>query len=545
MEAQTFVIKVRCGDELRRFTTDASVSYDEVMARIAAICPASERGVVRFLDDEGDYCTLGCQEDLEEALNLVAGAANPGAKPLLRLDVSVRKAPPAEVSAGEQSALHSRLHQLEQQAQAAQVHMDEMAASILQLQAELADCKYQEAHDCIVQQTEQDEPVEPVAQDASPVEAPLVQEAPCEDAAAPEEMPTPAEPGMDEVNEIRGMLAKRGLNCFGRKDELLARLQEGATELERGQAVLYKGQQSAEVVSVHREDDEAYYTIRFEDGRERQTTKANLAVTEPAEAPAAPDTVSCCETSQTHDEDPSPPTTAQSPGAYESLADRGIDLSTSLLADDADAPNEEPATEDAAMEGMLVEEDLQQLSSLGDHLGQLLNTVLGGVLPACTTEADDDEETAVPEAAVDEEAAAAEVQPSEEAAAQDGPMTMLVDMGFAPEHARVALAAAGGDLDQAIEIALSQPAAEEFQPISEEPEHVAEEPEQEATPEQADEWEELMAELVDMGFRDPATNRQVLADKSGDLKETVRELVKRERLSRQSSRSSTVSSDAE
>merc|ERR1719164_295974 len=125
-----------------------------------------------------------------------------------------------------------------------------MAASILQLQAELADCKCQEAHDCIVQQREQDEPVEPVAQDASLVEAPLVQEAPCEDAAAPEEVPIAAEPGMDEatdVNQIRGLLAKRGLNCFGRKDELLARLQEGATELERGQAVLYKGQQSAEV----------------------------------------------------------------------------------------------------------------------------------------------------------------------------------------------------------------------------------------------------------------------------------------------------------
>jgi len=508
MEAQTIVIKVRCGGELRRFTTDTLVSYDEVMSRIAAICPASERGLVRFMDDEDDYCTLGCQEDLEEALNLVAGAANPGAKPLLRLDVSIRKAPAAEASTDEQSALHSRLLQLEQQAQAAHARMDEMAASILQLQA---DCKCQEAPDCIVQ-AKQDEPVEPfepVAQDASPGEAP------CEEAAAPEEVPTAPEP------------------C------------EDTTEVKRGQAVLYKGQQSAEVISVHREDDEAYYTIRFEDGRERQTTEAHLAVAGTTEPAAATDPVIVCET---HDDDPSLPAAAQSPGAYESLADRGIDLSTSLLADDADAPDEEPATKDTAMEGVLVEEDLQQLSSLGDHLGKLLNTVLGGVLPACTTEADDDEETAAPEAAVDEEATAAEVQPSEEAAAQeDGPMSTLVDMGFAPENARAALAAAGGDFDQAIEIALSQPVAEEPEPAAEEPQPSApqpsaEEPQQEAAPEQADEWEELMAELVEMGFRDPTTNQQVLADKSGDLKETVRELVKRERLSRQSS---TVSTDAE
>merc|ERR1712070_1258399 len=50
------------------------------------------------------------------------------------------------------------------------------------------------------------------------------------------------------------------------------------------------------------------------------------------------------------------------------------------------------------------------------------------------------------------------------------------------------------------------------------------------------EWDDLLGELTEMGFEDETLNRSLIVSTNGNIKDTVKELVKTERTMRKASR---------
>jgi len=123
--------------------------------------------------------------------------------------------------------------------------------------------------------------------------------------------------------------------------------------------------------------------------------------------------------------------------------------------------------------------------------------------------------------AAEEEAARVAAAAAAAAAADplvDPLVEQLVCMGFETSQARSALSAAQGNMEEAVNMLLSNPEAFAA--------------EMQVEPVWNSEWDEMLIELEEMGFEDTAVNRQVLIDADGDVKDAVKELVNRERLSR-------------
>jgi len=114
---------------------------------------------------------------------------------------------------------------------------------------------------------------------------------------------------------------------------------------------------------------------------------------------------------------------------------------------------------------------------------------------------------------------AARVAAEEEAACviTQSIVQQLVAMGFEQSACLDAVKASGDNIETAITFLLEAPAAAEPEP----------EPAWDA------EWDDILAELKEMGFEDETTNMAMIKEKEGDIKETVKELVKRERVNRQ------------
>merc|ERR1712139_129508 len=104
--------------------------------------------------------------------------------------------------------------------------------------------------------------------------------------------------------------------------------------------------------------------------------------------------------------------------------------------------------------------------------------------------------------------------------------------GFHPIAAQKAIAATEGNMEEAVNLMLSQPA--EFPEV---PQELPQEEDQGAISDGStvwnEEWDTLLDELAEMGFEDLDTNRSILSEVNGDVKDAVKELVNRERLGRQ------------
>merc|ERR1712167_176723 len=103
----------------------------------------------------------------------------------------------------------------------------------------------------------------------------------------------------------------------------------------------------------------------------------------------------------------------------------------------------------------------------------------------------------------------------------------LKDMGFSSFVATNAITRAEGDVDAALEEALSYeppaPPAEALVPIQPKPEPEV------ADGNWEDTWDEIMDELIEMGFECVESNKQAIVSNNGDLKNTVTTLVAEER----------------
>jgi len=77
------VLKLRCGDEVRRLPLDARPSYGDVRTAIRKVWPELENGQARYRDDEGDMCTL-CPASFEDFLFLAGSLQD--APLMLRLE---------------------------------------------------------------------------------------------------------------------------------------------------------------------------------------------------------------------------------------------------------------------------------------------------------------------------------------------------------------------------------------------------------------------------------------------------------------------------
>jgi len=97
----------------------------------------------------------------------------------------------------------------------------------------------------------------------------------------------------------------------------------------------------------------------------------------------------------------------------------------------------------------------------------------------------------------------------------------LVAMGFEAQMALTALVATNGNMDEAINIMLQQPPAE-----------APEEPPVPAEPEWHEEWDQMLEELVEMGFECESINRTMISEHKGNLKDAVKGLIDHERANR-------------
>jgi len=128
----------------------------------------------------------------------------------------------------------------------------------------------------------------------------------------------------------------------------------------------------------------------------------------------------------------------------------------------------------------------------------------------------------------------------------------IVSMGFDAEQAAVVLDATDGDLEHAITMLLSMPTPE---PTPEVPapadggwtevgdraspetnrkgqpkgNHSEDSNDSDSSDDSVEGWDDLLTELVEMGFEDEAINREVLVQSKGDVKDAVKTLVLRER----------------
>jgi len=97
----------------------------------------------------------------------------------------------------------------------------------------------------------------------------------------------------------------------------------------------------------------------------------------------------------------------------------------------------------------------------------------------------------------------------------------LVDMGFAHDTAREAIMRTEGDVDAALEAALTQHEA----PAIENPECISPVPNP-AIPGWDDTWNSSVMDLEAMGFTDTDANKKLLAANNGDVESTISELLK-------------------
>jgi len=103
----------------------------------------------------------------------------------------------------------------------------------------------------------------------------------------------------------------------------------------------------------------------------------------------------------------------------------------------------------------------------------------------------------------------------------------LLSMGFRIDQSKACLETSGGDLDQAIMLLLETPEIIEDQANMSDTGST-----DSADPEWFGEWDSLLSELLDMGFDNEARNREYLAVAKGDIKDAVKELIRRERADR-------------
>jgi len=97
----------------------------------------------------------------------------------------------------------------------------------------------------------------------------------------------------------------------------------------------------------------------------------------------------------------------------------------------------------------------------------------------------------------------------------------LVDMGFAHDTAREAIMRTEGDVDAALEAALTQHEA----PAIENPECISPVPNP-AIPGWDDTWNSSVMDLEAMGFTNTDANKKLLAANNGDVESTISELLK-------------------
>jgi hypothetical protein len=87
----SIIFKSKRGSDLRRWTLSSdAATFDGVLQHITELYSVPSSSIlVRYCDDEGDWVTLSCQADLQEAISIVTSASLPlGTKAILRLDVS-------------------------------------------------------------------------------------------------------------------------------------------------------------------------------------------------------------------------------------------------------------------------------------------------------------------------------------------------------------------------------------------------------------------------------------------------------------------------
>jgi len=163
------------------------------------------------------------------------------------------------------------------------------------------------------------------------------------------------------------------------------------------------------------------------------------------------------------------------------------------------------------------------------------------------------EAKAAAEATEAEAKAAAEAAEAKAADVMVHPLIeQIVSMGFDAEQAAVVLDATDGDLEHAITMLLSMPTPE---PTPEVPapadggwtevgdraspetnrkgqpkgNHSEDSNDSDSSDDSVEGWDDLLTELVEMGFEDEAINREVLVQSKGDVKDAVKTLVLRER----------------
>jgi hypothetical protein len=89
--SRSIIFKIKLEDDLRRWTCDeTSLSYDTVLDRVTSLFSiAHDTAMIKYLDDEGDWVTMACDDDLSEAISIAAQSSN---RILIRLDVTVMPA---------------------------------------------------------------------------------------------------------------------------------------------------------------------------------------------------------------------------------------------------------------------------------------------------------------------------------------------------------------------------------------------------------------------------------------------------------------------
>lgn len=90
-------IKVRRGDELRRFTVDVPIEFAALSATVRSLfsLPPNAPMVLKYQDNEGDLITVSSDVELVEAIRVHAGNAGN----ILRLDLLVPKVAVAAATA--------------------------------------------------------------------------------------------------------------------------------------------------------------------------------------------------------------------------------------------------------------------------------------------------------------------------------------------------------------------------------------------------------------------------------------------------------------
>jgi len=245
------------------------------------------------------------------------------------------------------------------------------------------------------------------------------------------------------------------------------------------------------------------------------------------------------------------------PEAVAQLGLEGDDLSASTIADieQAVAANAEEAERLAAEESLRIAQDVEAKAAEEARIAEEARLAAEAKAAEEARIAEEARLAAEAEATRQEEAARitaeAEAKAAEKAAnlaPEMAPLVAsLVAMGFGEDAARSAIAATEGNVEEAANILLlaggsANAPAPALEPEPEFParvEVVASDtfPVDEIAPAAApadpaswkEEWDDLLEELVEMGFEDNGLNRELLQEANGNVKDAVKELVTRER----------------